>query len=797
MSTPLSVAFVWHMHQPYYKRSRHGSFEMPWVRLHALKDYLDMVELTLSYPSLHQTFNLVPSLVEQLEDYARGDFTDLYWELTLKPAADLDSGERESVVDLMCERAGHPRAQRYPRYLELSRKGEACLSQGIDLCAAAFSVDELRDLQVWSTLSWFDPIHLRDSPLADLVSRGRDFTESDKQTLAAAQADILVRVVPAYRRAEAGGHVELTTSPYFHPILPLLINTDLSRISRVDAPLPPRRFAHPEDAREQIRLAMEHHTATFGRPPRGMWCSELGVGEDVVPLLTEAGLAWTIADEGILGRSLGQDIARTDRGRVHEPDRLYHPYRLEREGRSLDIVFRDRVLSDLIGFTYRSWAPQDAAADLVRRLAEVNEGASGDREPRLVTIALDGENAWEYYQNDGHEFLSRLYESLVAEPGFRCVSVGEFLAENPPQRELPWLHTGSWVFADFSTWIGDPAHGPAWDLLHRARDRVTACREAAEAEAAPTMPGDGAATALHPAAPADGGTAAPGGGGAAASARAAAARPSVADLDEAWHHILVAEGSDWFWWFSAHQESGADYLWDLAFRGHLQEAYRCLGESPPTDLFAPLLPRDGARESAPPKDRFTPIIDGRISSPDEWAHAGFRRAPQAGAMQTSQARILDEVQFGRDQENLYLLLIPGRGGFPAGTRMKVSLALLACTDGAAEPVCAYEPSHELALEVNGPGSVDAKIAALPSHEVGAEAPSSEEASSPEPHAVFDTVVEVALPLARLRMQKEGALSGGDPSGRHAPRLSFSIAAFRDETLMELLPAQGSIDLDLS
>lgn len=763
---PLSVAFVWHMHQPYYKRSRHGSFDMPWVRLHALKDYLDMVEITASYPSLHQTFNLVPSLVEQLDDYARGDFTDPYWDLTMKPAADLDLGERGFVVDLMCERSGHPRAQRYPRYLELSRKRDAYLGQGIKLCAAAFSLDELRDLQIWFTLAWFDPVHLRDGPLADLVSRGRDFTEADKQILAAAQADILARVLPAYRRAATEGRVELTTSPYFHPILPLLINTDLSRISRLDAPLPPRRFAHPEDAREQIRLAMEHHTATFGRPPRGMWCSELGVGEDVVPLLTEAGLAWTIADEGILGRSLGQDIARTDGGRVQDPDRLYHPYRLEREGRSLDIVFRDRVLSDLIGFTYRSWAPGDAAANLAERLREIRESAPEGEEPRLVTIALDGENAWEYYQDDGHEFLGRLYETLVGDPGLRCVTVGEFLAENPPQRELPWLHTGSWVFADFSTWIGDPAHGPAWDLLHRARDRVAACREAA-------------AAGRHPATPDNEGTPA-------ADHRTVADHRTAADLDEAWRHILIAEGSDWFWWFSTHQESGVDYLWDIAFRGHLQEAYRCLGESPPSDLFAPLLLRDSTREGAPPKDRFTPVIDGRVPSPDEWTHAGFRRAPRAGAMQNSEAQILDEVRFGRDQENLYLLLIPGRGGFPTGTRMKVSLALLSCVDGAAGPICAYEPSHEMTLGVDGPRRVVAKMSTLSSYEAGPGAP------SPEPRAAFNTVIEVALPLAFLRMPP-----GGDTTVRRAARLSFSIATLRGDTLMELLPAQGSIDLDLA
>ena len=727
MSEPLAVAFVWHMHQPYYKRSRHGAFDMPWVRLHALKDYLDMVELTATNPSLHHTFNLVPSLVEQLEDYARGDFTDVYWDLTLKPAAELDPGERSFVVDLMCERSGHPRAQRYPRYLELSQKKEACLGQGVDACAATFSVAELRDLQMWFNLAWFDPVYSHSGPLAELVARGRDFAEADKEILAAAQAGILTRVLPAYRQAEAEGRIELSTSPYFHPILPLLVNTDLARISRADTPLPPRRFAHPEDAREQIRLAMEHHAATFGRRPRGMWCPEQGVGEDVVPLLAEAGVTWTIADEGVLSRSLGRDLARVDSGRMQDPDLLYHPYRLQREGRNLDIVFRDRVLSDLMGFTYRSWAPQDAAANLVWRLREIRESLSSSGEPRLITIALDGENAWEYYQDDGHEFLSRLYETLAGDAGFRCVTVGEFLDETPPRRDLPWLHTGSWVFADFSTWIGDPAHGTAWDLLHRARDSVAARRGAASSDYS-----------------------------------------RAADLDEAWHHILVAEGSDWFWWFSTHQESGVDHLWDLAFRRHLQDAYRCLGESPPADLFIPLVPHDPTEKITAPGGQFTPVIDGRISSPDEWALAGICRAPQSGTMQTSEARILEEVRYGRDQENLYLLFLPGRDGFPTDTRLTVS----------------FGPSRELGLRLDGSGRVSAAVTAISGGEPGTE--------TSVARAAFHEVIEVALPLARTGPSRET-----NPSAHETTQLDFKVTAFRGNMLVALLPERGSISLDVA
>ena len=460
-----------------------------------------------------------------------------------------------------------------------------------------------------------------------------------------------------------------------------------------------------------------------------------------------------------------QDIARTDGGRVQDPDRLYRPYRLEREGRSLDIVFRDRVLSDLIGFTYRSWAPQDAAANLMWRLREIRENVAEGEEPRLVTIALDGENAWEYYQDDGHEFL----EPAVRDPGRRP--------------RLPLRDRGR-----------VPRREPTSARASLAPHRLLGLRRLLHVDrrsrpwpgmgSPPSRAGSGRSTPRR-----GRGHAGPGD----ARRREHAGRGSPArlvDVEEAWRHILIAEGSDWFWWFSTHQESGVDYLWDLAFRGHLQEAYRCLGESPPFDLFVPLLTRKSARESAAPRGRFTPVLDGRISSPDEWAQAGFHRAPPTGAMQTAEVRILDEVQFGSDQENLYLLLLPGREGFTAGTRMKVSLTLLSCVDGAVDTVCADQPPHELVLWVEGPGLIGAGMSTYPGPEAGGGAPSA------EPHAVFDTVIEVALPLALLQKPTRDAPAAGDPTVRRSTRLSFSIATLRDDTLMELLPVQGSIDLDL-
>ncbi len=331
------VAFVWHMHQPYYRSAQTGDFQMPWARLHAVKDYLDMVEILAAYPTIRQTFNLVPSLVEQLEDYAAGGLpevwspqaaqsetaatnaaagpdarpaapgsapvADVYWQHTIKPAADLTPKERAFLLERMCERPDHPRARSHPRYLELAKKRQSEASGGWDSCAAAFTVDEIRDLQVWFDLAWCDPTLLETEPLLSLVQRGRDFREEDKQALGGVQNDILRRVIPAYRKASASGQIEISTTPYYHPILPLLANTDSARVGCGDTVLPHRRFAHPEDAWEQVESGMAKHEQVFGTRPRGMWCSEQSVGEDVVPLLAKAGVRWTISDQVVLSRS--------------------------------------------------------------------------------------------------------------------------------------------------------------------------------------------------------------------------------------------------------------------------------------------------------------------------------------------------------------------------------------------------------------------------------------------------------------------------------------------------------------
>ncbi|MBN1320180.1 MAG: glycoside hydrolase [Thermoleophilia bacterium] len=698
-SEPLNVAFVWHMHQPDYRSALTGAFEMPWVRLHAIKDYLDMVETLAEYPRIHATFNLVPCLVEQLEDYVAEGFRDVYWEHTLRPAAELAPAGRSFVVERMCERPDHPRARSHSRYLELAEKRFAHLHLGWEACARAFTTDELRDLQVWFNLAWFDPEALARDPLRELVDRGKGFTEADKQVIAAAQADLLARTLPAYQDAARRGQVELTTSPYYHPILPLLANSDAARVSAPDTLLPPRRFAHPEDAAEQIESALAKHEQVFGERPSGMWCSEQAVGEDVVRLLIEAGLAWTISDETVLSRSVSGAAGR--RGAFLSPSTGEHasaatrafpyaPCRLEREQGKMAIVFRDHTLSDLIGFTYRSWDSRDAAADLLRRLAELRAslataapGSAGVASSPLVTIALDGENAWEYYPRDGRDFLRYLYEGLSSDDSFRCVTVSEHLCESPPDRSLDWLHTGSWIGGDLRTWSGDRAHNTAWDLMHQARDLAASRRSSA-----------------HP------------------------------EWVAAWRHVLIAEGSDWFWWFGDHHHTELDHVWDRGFRLHLQEIYRRLGEPVPTELLLPILEPVAAEQPAPARGGISPAIDGLIDNLAEWDAAGRLVAELPSTMQPSNTTHIAEVRFGWHSGRLCVLVAPALLSSLAGLDVEirvtksdqmndtvVNLALaengrveVSCTQGnslSGEVRAAYEQVLETSLPLAPPESTAA------------------------------------------------------------------------------------------
>src|SRR6267378_3254263 len=515
---PLSVAFVWHMHQPYYKDDLTSTYLLPWVRLRSAKDYYKMPALLDGYPKVRATFNLVPSLLAQIEDYGKEESVDLFLNLSRRPAGELSLEEREFLLRWMRESPKALRVQQSPRYLELA-------SRPID---AQFTMGDIRDLQVWFNLAWCDPVWVESDPrLAELKRKDRDFSESDKASLFQAQMEMMQKVIPKYRELADRGQAELTFSPYYHPILPLLCHVDSARIANPQIQLPEHHFSHREDAERQISLGLGLFERLLGRRPKGMWPSEMAVGESMIGLATGANLDWMISDEEVLARSLDGPFSRDEQ--------LYRPKRLDREGQSVAMVFRDAQLSNAIGFDYQRMSSIDAARALTGRLRRIGE-QQGDRDS-LVVIALDGENAWEFYPRDGHDFLNALYTELESSQDIVTTTVADFLEQHPPEQQLHHLHTGSWIGASLDTWIGDPEHNIAWDLLAETRAWLEDQQRQRPSESGPA--------AL------------------------------------AWREILITEGSDWFWWFSRKHDSGMDQIWDNQFRLHLRNVYKLMGTRAP------------------------------------------------------------------------------------------------------------------------------------------------------------------------------------------------------------------------
>src|SRR5436190_3292272 len=460
------VAFLWHMHQPFYEDLVTREHILPWVRLHALKDYYGMVAVLREFPEIKATFNLVPSLLVQLEAFAADRARDRSLELSLKPAQALEPGDEQRMLDTFFHAQPQRMIEPYPRYAELwMRRGSP---------PSTFTVDELRDLQVWHKLAWVDPSYFEtDVRVRTLVARGRDFSEADKAVLREVELELLNRVIPEYRAAAERGQIEVSGSPFYHPILPLLCDTDVYLQTHPNARTPRQRFQHPEDAAEQLHRAVACHERLFGARPVGLWPSEGSVSNAMAPLVARAGFEWMATDELILARTLGVTFTRDGFGHVEQPERLYAPYCLRAGGESVGCVFRDHVLSDLIGFTYAGWAPDAAADDFIGRLVEAGrryQGRVGGEEP-LVPIILDGENAWEHFEGGGRPFLRALYRRLTGHPELRTVTMRE--AARGATRDHSSTFPGSWIDANFSIWIGHADDQRAWSQLADAREALS------------------------------------------------------------------------------------------------------------------------------------------------------------------------------------------------------------------------------------------------------------------------------------------------------------------------------------
>jgi alpha-amylase/alpha-mannosidase (GH57 family) len=604
------VALLWHMHQPPYRDPATGRPILPWVRLHALKDYLGMVKLLEATPEVHLTFNLVPSLLDQIEACVRGEAVDGHQELSTKPAAELDEGERVAALRILC--LAHPNLiGAIPRFAEIvERRGPRSDEASLREAAGRLSVEEMRDLQVVAKLAWFDRGWQGSDPvIKGLLDKGRAFDEQDKLRLAERERALLEQVIPAYRQAAERGQVEISTSPYYHPILPLLCDTRAHHEAHPGAPLP-RRYCHPEDAADQVRRALDRHQSLFGRRPAGVWPSEGSVSEATVLELARAGVRWTASDESVLERSVERPLHRDSRGTAYPLELVYRPWVRRTSAGDVALLFRDRALSDLIGFSYAGVDPAHAAADLLDRLRRIGERwrhAGIEGEP-LVGVMLDGENAWENFREGGRTFLGEVYRGIQSDPGLTAVTVSEGLAASSP-REIPRVFAGSWIHADFSVWIGHADDRRAWDLLKDARDALQAAEK------------DGR----------DG-------------------------LESAKESFRSACASDWCWWYGDDRSSENDLEFDRLFRRHLQAVYAALGLPAPAALENTLITtrQVGVRQSRP-TGAVQPVLDGEVTAPEEWVAAGVHRPPLTGAMHHGSQRVR-ALRFGVGAERLNVLV---------------------------------------------------------------------------------------------------------------------------------------------
>jgi len=486
--------------------------------MHGIKDYLDMLTILKQYPNIHQTFNLVPSLLEQIESYVANECNDRFLDLSYKKVEKLRINEKQFILENFFMANEQNIIFIYPRYKELFLKKKN---------KEEFSKQDYLDLQVWFNLAWIDPHFLEeDKVLNALVKKGKLYNHDNKVTVLEKQKSILKQIIPTYKKYQEEGQIEISTTPFYHPILPLIYNSEVAKEINKKIDMPKENYRYEEDCVWHIKEAIKYYRHMFGVRPQGMWPSEQAISSDTLPILIKQRISWIVADEGILFQTLKKPRNGKD---------LYRAYSLDDKSGELTIVFRDRYLSDLIGFTYHNHDTDKAVSDFMQHLKNINNFFKN--KDSLVVIAMDGENAWEYYKNDGRDFLNLLYKRISEAKDVQAVTVKEYLNLNKQRCRIKKIRPGSWINSDFTKWIGGKAKNRAWQLINGARKILE--------EKKAKLPKD--------------------------------------KLAIIYKQIYILEGSDWFWWYGERQKD-FDYL----FRLHLKNFYSLIEETPKQNLDIPL-----------------------------------------------------------------------------------------------------------------------------------------------------------------------------------------------------------------
>lgn len=605
-----NVVFLWHMHQPYYVNPVTRTAMMPWVRLHCVKGYLDMISIIEDFPRVRPNFNLTPVLLLQIKELIDGEISDLWLEWARRPAAELDENEKFSILENFFKINWDNLVKPYPRYWELlNKRGLTFYGDEVRRGLRYFSTQEFLDLQVWFNLSWCGYTAFRLFPeLEELRRKGRNFTEEEKRRVLEIHLEIMRLVLRKYREAEERGQVELTTTPFFHPILPLVYDSEFAERSLPGRSFP-KRFHWPQDAAAQLTLAVEQHAALFGKKPRGLWPSEGSIAPELIPLMQQSGIEYFCSDEENLFNSLKRDPAFHN-ARIDHLE-LFQGWRVCYDGASVNAVFREKPLSDFIGFMAAKNEPEKAATHLLHHLKHIANLVP--KEAGLIPLILDGENAWETFADGGEAFLRALYGGIQEDATFlHSCTMDDYFRHHPPKKQLATLHTGSWIGSNFDIWIGEAEENRAWDLLGETRAFLQRKIDS------------GALTQEQ--------------------------------QRDALREIYAAEGSDWFWWYGPDFSTNNDNLFDELFRQHLKNVYLICSSIPPAEIERPIIQTKAAATYELPQQLVSPRINGRLGSYFDWIGAGcYIAGTEQGAMYRSD-RFLEKMYFGFDDSALYLRL---------------------------------------------------------------------------------------------------------------------------------------------
>ena len=611
------LVVLWHMHQPQYRDPENGRYVLPWTRLHALKDYWGMVEVLREFPNFHATFNVVPSLGIQLEEYASCSFKEPWFSLAFKNAEELTREDKAEILARAFQLNHERLMSRWPRFVELF---EWSRPAGGAQALVSFTVRDWRDLQLLSQLAWMEESCFEtDDVVSLLATKGKDFSEKDKAALRKKQLEFLGLVLPAYTDAAQRGQIEISTTPFYHPILPLICDSDIARVANPGTPLPRRAYRRPEDARDQLQLARAYHEKVFGVKPAGLWPSEGSVSDQALTIAAEEGFQWFGTDEGVLGRTLNVGFFRDGNGIPANADRLYQPWRVQLGARSIAGLFRDHHLSDLVGFVYSRMDAKEAAADLHSRMRHLAANIQGDQ-PLTICLFLDGENAWEYYPGNGREFLREFYGRIQGDQDFRALTASEAIAAAGELPSTDGIFPASWINANFDVWIGHAEDVAAWELLWDAREAYARAMESHK---------QGRADA-----------------------------PTETALKDARESLLAAEGSDWCWWFGPEHSTANDAEFDALYRKHLTAIYILLGQMAPEELAKPIKRRPEHALQLAPTGWLNIKIDGRDSSYFEWLGAGLYSPERRGGAMHGRVFYLHELRYGFEEGRFCVRIDP-------------------------------------------------------------------------------------------------------------------------------------------